>query len=134
MRKSFAFGKLWFHILLAAVGGLITFLANVGHNLLTTALLRSVYSFACLFVLAFPLQLAFRWIAGQAGGNMSAESDSSVGRHIDLTTPEETPPSSESRPQPEEASFVPLKFPRETKSSPPDVEAVTRAIRHLTNE
>jgi len=135
VNKHFPFGKIWFPIILAAFGGLITFAANIGHNLLTTSLLRSVYSFVCLFVLAFPLQFVLGRIAG-AGESPQTEPDlsSAAGRHIDLTTPEDPDAPLASRAKPEQASFVPLQFPNQPNSPNPDAQAVIRAIRHMKDE
>lgn len=135
-------GKNLLSILSGVIGFLFTFLANYGHNLLGTSLIRGIYGFIIWFVLAFLL----RWVLGSivkqsvvpesTGAN--AGNDETVGTKFDLSTPDEDKELIDLLKQkPAEESggsegFTPLQPPKLVSMKDP--EELAKAVRHLKEE
>src|SRR5690606_39242541 len=117
-----------------ALGGMaVTFLANVGSNVLQTSLLRSAYAFGCLFMLAFLLRYLLGTMAGLGQTAGEAEDDGHKGMHVDLSTPDEHAAAlATAEPEAEQAGFVPMQPPSVPK--PENAQDIAKVIRHLTNE
>lgn len=83
-------GNIRWNLWLGIVGFVVPFLFSVANNLFMTTVIRSLYGFAILFMVAF----AIRWLLGTAAGLKQVEIDRAeepdqAGRTVDIVTPEE---------------------------------------------
>lgn len=135
-------GKILLSILSGVVGFLFTFLANYGHNLLGTSLIRGIYGFIIWFVLAFLLRWVLDFIVKDSGvpdsaGENAGDSEA-LGAKLDLSTPDEDEELINLlKPKPAEGSggsdgFSPLQPPKLVSMKDP--EELAKAVRHLKEE
>ena len=135
--------KLLLNAVFGLIGFVFTFLANSGHNLIGTSLMRGLYGFIIWFVLAFLL----RWVLGviaphsaeasdlEAGDEVSSEA---LGSKFDISTPDEDQEMKDLlTPKPQTASadiegFTPLQPPKLVSMKDP--EELAKAVRHLKEE
>lgn len=142
-------GKWTWNLVLGLTVMVLTFLFSVANNLLTTSLIRSVYAFACAFLLGFILQFLWEAAAGYQQKGARPNETEGVGTHIDFSTPAEdglpVPPKPEGahngatgqtgdREQTGEEEFKPLTFKPLDASSETDPGKVAKVIRHLSRE
>ncbi|WP_150267705.1 hypothetical protein [Paenibacillus tepidiphilus] len=138
MKKTFVLSAF-----VGLVGFLITFLANSGHNLLGTSLLRGFYGFVIWFVLAFLLGwvLGFIMKSPEAADAAAAdgESEAGLGNQLDISTPgedQELIDLLKPKPAVEEGGtaegFKPLQPPKLVSMKDP--EELAKAVRHLKEE
>ncbi|WP_409340952.1 hypothetical protein [Paenibacillus sp. MBLB4367] len=127
-------------------GFAMTFLLSLGNNSLPTTLLRSVYSFALLFVAVF----AFRWVLGTVAGfsnpaqqgfphRVDTPGESHTGTKFDMSTPDDDAHIHEMlkgnmHPGQDDSSFSPLKPPKLVTKSNTDSEEMAKALRHMSEE
>lgn len=86
-------GTIKWNFIVGLISFVITFISSIGHNIWTTTLLRSLYSFMIVFILVF----LFRWIMGtMAGFNKLAVTGAqeraaveNKGTALDVSTPDE---------------------------------------------
>lgn len=131
--------------MIGGLGAVATFLASFSNNILTTTLLRSLYSFVILFALVF----VFRWILGillaepsSETGQPSTPEEPARGQTIDLTTPDEpiaksgdsSPSGRQSTEQEEDDGFAPLNPPKLATKDQVNSEELVKALRHLSEE
>ncbi|TCZ79984.1 hypothetical protein E0485_03745 [Paenibacillus albiflavus] len=131
-------GTLLWNIIGGGIAFVGTFLLSIQSNLLTTSLLRGLYSFIIMFVLIF----VARWVIAilllpspaskvqSAEGASQEEEQSHVGQRFDMVTPEDEPASSGGS----EGGFTPLSPPKLETKPDPTPESVVQAIRHLSEE
>lgn len=135
--------KLLLNVAAGLVGFVITFLANNGHNVVGTSLIRGLYGFIIWFVLAFLL----RWVLGviigkpaastEQGSGPSAQGDV-LGGQLDISTPDEeqelkdllTP--KKEKESADQGDFKPLQPPKLVSMKDP--EELAKAVRHLKEE
>lgn len=128
-------GTIWWNVIGGSVTFLSTFLVSIQSNLITTSLIKSLYSFAVMFVLMFLI----RWVFGLLNmkhssaeehetAEESQQPSAPAGQHIDLVTPDE----SANDPQPDEVSFTPLNPPKLETKKVPDPERMAQAVCHLS--
>ncbi|WP_010269504.1 hypothetical protein [Paenibacillus senegalensis] len=143
-------GSIRWNLYIGAAAAVITLLSSFSNNILTTTLLRSLYSFLFLFAIMF----AFRWFIGmliewnsmkRAG---SAEDSAGKGQAIDFTTPADESYSStsdskhvseesqaiETGRQEESGDFSPLDPPKLTTKKESSAEEMAQALRHLSEK
>lgn len=136
-------GTIRWNFVVGAVSFVLTFLLSLGSNVLLTTLLRSLYSFAILFAVTF----GFRFImglllsSGGPGANETAAAaaespapNENLGRHLDLTTPDETAHQTADGADREEAEFSPLLPTKLVTRKQPDTEQSVRALRQMSEE
>lgn len=141
--------------ILGLLSGLVTFVFSVSGNILLTTLLRSLYSFLIMFVLAF----AFRWILGTVvglkqyaaeraahsaaddGNTHTAEPpDAGRGKNVDLRTPDEANSlhgllRGQMNGQPgDEEVFSPIKPPRLVSKEKVSTEDLVKAVRRMSED
>jgi energy-coupling factor transporter transmembrane protein EcfT len=139
-------GSLRWNFIFGFVGFLMTLWISYSNNVLTTTLLRSLYSFLILFVVMF----VFRWLLGTLVGlkDIGHEAppaeveDDHLGTALDLTTPDDeeslkqmlnggAAPAQNMK----DAEFEPMNPPR-LVSNPTglDPEQLAGALRRMTDE
>lgn len=142
-------GSIRWNFIAGCVGFVSTFLSSITHNLLTTTLLRSLYSAIILFALVF----VFRFILGIAlaeGGrpdqpaspDSAGSSETRKGQHFDFTTPDidqasllaDSATARTSLERTEEEGFKPLDPPKLATRKEPDAETMVKALRHLSED
>ncbi|SEF58623.1 hypothetical protein [Paenibacillus sp. UNC499MF] len=136
-------GTIRWNFIVGAVSFVLTFLLSLGSNVWLTTLLRSLYSFAILFIVTF----GFRFIMGlllSAGGSAINETaaapvegsapNKNLGQHLDLTTPDETVQEAADGADREEAEFAPLLPTKLVTRKQPDTEQSVRALRQMSEE
>lgn len=143
-------GSMRWNIYIGATGAIITFLASFSSNILTTSLLRSLYSFVLLFIVMF----AFRWVLGLLlEWNFSLKTEpgndsSGKGQTIDLITPDDdstagqgsgvegvsTDSSSTSDEDEGSGQFSPLDPPKLATREKAPAEELAKAVRHLSEK
>lgn len=128
------------------IGFVGTFMAAWQSNILSTVLLRSLYSGVTLFFIAF----LFRWVLGafirtgtsEASGNDRESELEYKGRQIDLITPGEEHDSlnernseeSESEQNAEAQAFTPLQPPRLVTKPDIEPQELANALRRMSEE
>jgi len=132
-------GTIWWNLIGGAFSFVCTFLLSIGDNLLLTSLLKGTYSFAIIFVLMFVVRFVLGIVLEPSpapnqpphDGNETAES-SGLGRHLDLTTPDDHPDDQAFKPM----TFAPFDIPGEDRKKPGemDTDALVKAVRHLTGD
>jgi hypothetical protein len=144
-------GNMKWNLGFSLVGMLLTFLFSWLHNPFLTALTRSLYCFALLFVFVFVVRFFLGTIANIEWEKAADKEE--VGTHIDLTTPDETEEIQEALkqaasdttitdtaerkndeqgvPKPEEKPFSPLNPPR-LKSIDKSTDQLVRAVRQMS--
>ncbi|WP_238653769.1 hypothetical protein [Paenibacillus piscarius] len=135
--------KLLLNVAAGLVGFVITFLANNGHNVVGTSLIRGIYGFIIWFVLAFLLRWVLSVIIGNSDESGDVESGPSglgdgLGGKLDISTPDEeqelkdllTP--KKDNESTEHGDFKPLQPPKLVSMKDP--EELAKAVRHLKEE
>ncbi|MED4602706.1 hypothetical protein P9314_18820 [Paenibacillus validus] len=140
-------GSIRWNFIIGAIAFIFTFMFSVGNNIWLTTLLRSVYSFAVLFILVF----GCRWLLGTfAGFNQwnsnktelgEGDSDGTKGTVFDAVTPpdqdEELHQMLKKKvdaPMPEEETFSPLNPPKLSTKFSETPEELAQAVRRMTEE
>lgn len=140
-------GSIRWNFYLGAAAGVVTFLSSFSNNILTTSLMRSLYSFLLLFVVMF----AFRWFIGMMiewnKGNLSVpvEDNAGKGQSIDLITPDDESSPNSSMPEngsdedslneiEEPGDFSPLDPPKLITKKEASAEEMAKALRHLSEK
>ncbi|MFH5183194.1 hypothetical protein ACHHV8_11495 [Paenibacillus sp. TAB 01] len=139
-------GTIRWNLIIGLLSFVITFIGSISHNIWTTTLLRSFYSFIILFLLVY----LFRWILGtMAGFNKLAVTDAqqdsaeeNKGTALDVSTPDEEavlhqmlkdsldPNAAAARP-----GFSPLNPPKlSTRGNAADPGELAQAVRRMTEE
>lgn len=142
-------GSIRWNLIAGGVGFVCTFIASLSSNVITTSLLRGLYSglilFGIVFVLRFILGLAFVE-GGQpenpADVSSSEESASGKGQHFDYTTPDvdqaelltDADSGDSSSAQEGEQGFAPLNPPKLATKKEPDMDELAKALRHLSED
>ncbi|TXK81951.1 hypothetical protein [Paenibacillus sp. N3.4] len=141
-------GTIRINVIVAALAGLLTFGLSIGNNLFLSTCLKSIYSFAIMFILTF----GFRWVLGvmlgaeRAAGHSSFDNpiaDAAVGQSLDLVTPDEDAETREllkgnlstsaSLPS-TNAQFSPLNPPKLVTKSNLDPEQLAGALRRMSED
>lgn len=135
--------KLLLNVAAGLAGFIITFLANNGHNVVGTSLIRGIYGFIIWFVLAFLL----RWVLGVIIGKSDASGDDEsglsgqgdvLGGKLDISTPDEEQElkdlltSKREQESADQGGFTPLQPPKLVSMKDP--EELAKAVRHLKEE
>jgi hypothetical protein len=141
-------GTIRINLIVAGLAGICTFLLSIGNNLFLTTCLRSIYSFAILFILTF----GFRWVLGVFAGSEFFASQSEgqldtdeahLGSQLDLATPDdneatrqmlkdnlEKPGTSDAN----ELPFLPLNPPKLVTNNNLDPEQLAGALRRMSED
>ena len=138
-------GTIRWNALIGGLGAAATFISSYSNNILTTTLLRTLYSFVILFALVF----VFRWVLGTVIGGSNPlrdhagpqPEDAIRGQRIDFTTPDEPSglsgesdsPARDNREQ-DESGFSPLNPPKLATRNKVDSEEMVKALRHLSED
>ncbi|UJF35366.1 hypothetical protein [Paenibacillus hexagrammi] len=141
-------GTIRINLIVAALAAVFTFVMSLGNNMFVTTCLKSLYSFAILFVLTF----GFRWVLGvlvtieKTKTSMSPNdltSDSHIGSTLDVSTPEEDHETNEllkagldptSTAQASEPQFSPLNPPKLVTKNQIDPEQLAGALRRMSED
>lgn len=145
-------GNIKWNLIFASVFSLFAFIFSWLNNPLSTASLRTIYCFALLFVLMYPI----RFIMGSLIGIKLTESETDseeadvVGTQVDLATPEDeslldelltgqeqTGEKATDGGASEEAAakeFKPMNPPKLVTKQSMDAEELAQAVRHLADE
>ncbi|MGN7383505.1 MULTISPECIES: hypothetical protein [unclassified Paenibacillus] len=138
-------GTIRWNAIIGGLGAAATFISSFSNNILTTTLLRTLYSFVILFALVF----VFRWVLGTVMGGTNPERDSADsqpedsvrGQRIDFTTPDEPSglsgepvPSAQDDREQDETGFSPLNPPKLATRNKVDSEEMVKALRHLSED
>lgn len=124
-------GKHSWNVGLASAGMILIFLINISNNVLTTSLLRSLYSFACLFVIVFAVRFLLGFIGIHEAGDQ--QEDEVKGQHIDIVTPDDEASILGQQSASAEEDFSPLNPPK-VNADQVDPDLVVKAVRQLTQE
>lgn len=133
-------GSIRWNLTAGLIGFAGTLLAAWQHNIISTALLRSLYSGTALFFIAF----LFRWAFGVLiHRGISGPSDSAPeneqqykGTQIDLATPEsgDSPGQGATEQEAEEQTFAPLRPTRLATKSDIEPQELANALRRMSEE
>ncbi|MEX2415238.1 MAG: hypothetical protein WD424_03765 [Paenibacillaceae bacterium] len=120
-----------------------TFLISLTNNVLTTALIRSLYG----FVIVFAITYVIRWMLGTLAGintyseqeNNNSTEGESTGTSIDLLTPEDLGSlndllKSQLMSTDAERSFSPLQPPKLVSKEKLDSESLANSLRQLSED
>lgn len=135
-------GSIRWNLVLSIVGFVLTFVFSLGNNVLITALLRAIYSFAILFVAGFILRFVLGSIIGlndlEPVDQTQTNDDPHLGGHVDLSTPDEDEAIAQTLKmnlqQSNKAEFSPLNPPKLASKDKLDPEELAQAVRHMSEE
>jgi hypothetical protein len=139
-------GTIRWNVTLGSLGFGLTFLSSLASNLFITTMVRSIYGFLILFIVAFLI----RWLLGtvvglkEIGKPLQPKEDTSKGKNVDMLTPTEDQSLQELLKQnmekpmenvAEDIPFSPLKPPKlVSKIREENPEDLATAVRRLTEE
>ncbi|WP_079910246.1 hypothetical protein [Paenibacillus sp. 32352] len=139
-------GTVRWNLIIGLISLVITFISSISTNVWTTSLLRSVYSFAIVFIVIF----LFRWILGTIAGLNQLNTDlkdgvsdeEGKGAALDLQTPEDDASlhqmlkdSLDPKAPSMDSGFAPLNPPKlSSKTNSMEPGEMAQAVRRMAEE
>ncbi|GAA4871751.1 hypothetical protein GCM10023310_59220 [Paenibacillus vulneris] len=139
-------GTVRWNLIIGLISLVITFISSISTNIWTTSLLRSVYSFAIVFIVIF----LFRWILGTIAGLNQLNTDlkdgvsdeEGKGAALDLQTPEDDASlhqmlkdSLDPKAPSMDSGFAPLNPPKlSSKTNSMEPGEMAQAVRRMAEE
>ncbi|MBE1446426.1 hypothetical protein [Paenibacillus sp. OAS669] len=139
-------GTVRWNLIIGLISLVITFISSISTNIWTTSLLRSVYSFAIVFIVIF----LFRWILGTIAGLNQLNTDlkdgvsdeEGKGAALDLQTPEDDASihqmlkdSLDPKASSMDSGFAPLNPPKlSSKTNSMEPGEMAQAVRRMAEE
>jgi hypothetical protein len=131
-------GTILWNFVGAGIAFVGTFFLSIQSNLLTTSLLRGLYSFIIMFLLVFVVRFVIGLLLLPSQHSKEPTSDeashhdeqSHLGQRFDMVTPDEDQGTSQAL----ESNFAPLDPPKLETKIEPDPMRAAQAVRHLAGD